>query len=106
MPRSAARSLALRRLAYAGGGLLIPFVIPAIVSTLFRQNETATLIAGGAALAVGAGCFFYALYRWRPRCPACHASRARFVRAGEIERLRCEHCGYDEPTGWTYSGTP
>lgn len=97
-----AKSLALRQMAYAGGGLLLPFVVPTLVGSALGRENAAVAVAGVLALIVGAVTFFYFFFWWRPACPGCGVGRARFVRADREERLRCAQCGYDEPTGRVY----
>ena len=54
------------------------------------------------------GCFAYFIWPWliwKPVCPNCRTSRARFVYPdGHNEHLVCLSCGFDEPTGFERGG--
>jgi hypothetical protein len=50
-------------------------------------------------------CFVWQVFFWKPRCPHCKKSRARFVFPDNVhEHLVCAACGYDEPTGAARDG--
>lgn len=83
-------------------GILLPAILGRL---MWSQTGQATLLAAiviGLPLLAGVVCFFWFYFRWKPKCPSCKAGRVSFVKVLTQERLKCNACDFNEPTGWSY----
>jgi MFS family permease len=100
---SMARRLAFYRLAWSGAGIVPPLLCGVLLSRVNWPIAVQAAI-GLTLLITGAISFFFFSFLWRPRCPWCRASRAKFSpdESGR-EYLACPACGRREATGFERS---
>jgi hypothetical protein len=83
--------------------------IMALVELNFLTLGKDSPISIGLGLAIilgGMGMMIWMIWFWKPLCPQCRSARAKFVYPDrKNERLHCNACGFDEPTGWQRGGS-